>query len=262
MPALSQQMVWTACPICQSARRSVYVSFEQLEFVRCLECTGIYKSRELVGTREAAFYESSYFHRRKSGRDKRFEHRVRKSMRAVAAALEFTKAQSLLDVGCSLGYGIEAGRRLGLVSAGMDVSSYAVSHCRERGLRASVGTMEHMPWKDGEFDIVVMRHVLEHTSTPQEALAEVRRIMTSAGALIIAVPDPAYWKGICFKRRYRYYRPDDLGQQHYVYYSPKSLCHLLTTAGFKVLAGNGSIIKKILALLHVNHEILFTAQKT
>jgi 2-polyprenyl-3-methyl-5-hydroxy-6-metoxy-1,4-benzoquinol methylase len=262
MPDLSQQILWAACPICQSARRSVCVSFEQLEFVRCLECTGIYKSRELVGMREATFYDSSYFHGRKSGRDKRFEHRVRKSMRAVAAALVFTKAQSLLDVGCSLGYGIEAGRRLGLVSAGMDVSQYAVSHCHERGLKAEIGTMEHMPWKDGEFDIVVMRHVLEHTPTPQEALAEVRRIMTSAGALIIAVPDLAYWKGIFFKRRYRYYRPDDLGQQHYVYYSPKSLCHLLTTAGFKVLAQNGSSIKKILALLHVNHEILFIAQKT
>src|SRR4030042_6572476 len=107
MPDLGQQIQWTACPICQSSRRSVYVSFEQLEFVRWLECTGIYKSRELVGIREDTFYESSYFHGRKSGRDKNFEHRVRKSMRTAAMAMEFTKARSLLDIGCSLGYGIE-----------------------------------------------------------------------------------------------------------------------------------------------------------
>jgi Methylase involved in ubiquinone/menaquinone biosynthesis len=261
MPAKSQQIAWTTCPICRSNQRTVYVSFDQLEFVRCPECSAIYKSRELVGIREDTFYESSYFHGRKSGRDKNFEHRVRKSMRTAAMAMEFTKARSLLDIGCSLGYGIEAGRRLGLDSAGMDVSRYAVSHCCERGYRAEVGTMEHMPWKDAEFDIVVMRHVLEHTPTPQEALTEVRRIMASAGALIIAVPDPTYWKGILFRRRYRYYRPDDLGQQHYVYYSPKSLFHLLTAAGFKVLARNVSSSKKILALLHVNHEILFIAQK-
>jgi ubiquinone/menaquinone biosynthesis C-methylase UbiE len=261
MPALNQQTVWTACPVCQSTERTDYVSFEQLAFVRCSRCACIYKSRESIGIRAADYYESSYFHGRKSGRDKRFEHRVHKSMRAVATAMEVTEAKSLLDIGCSFGYGIEAGKRLGLDSAGMDVSQYAVAICKERGLRAEVGTMEQMPWKDGEFDIVVMRHVLEHTPNPREALAEVRRVMASAGVLIIAVPDPSYWKGLLFRKRYRYYRPDDLGQQHYVYYSPKSLTRLLTTSGLRVVPRNMSSLKKILALLHINHEILFIAQK-
>jgi 2-polyprenyl-3-methyl-5-hydroxy-6-metoxy-1,4-benzoquinol methylase len=240
--AASSELVFPVCPVCGSAPRSTYVSFPQLEFVQCSTCLVVYKSREQVGVLAADFYEQSYFHGRKSGREKRFGHRARKAASWVADAVECLdpkvvpsqRGARLLDVGCSLGYVLEGAQRLGLSSAGVDVSAYAVGVCNERGYEARVGTADALPYEAGRFDIVVLKHVLEHTATPRQALCELRRVLTSHGVVLIAVPDVRYWKGRRQRATYRYYRPDDLGAQHFVYYSAATLSRLLSENGFQV----------------------------
>jgi SAM-dependent methyltransferase len=226
---------WTECPVCGSTSSQPYVIFDQVGFVHCDRCPTVFKSFESISIRAPDFYEKAYFHGRRSGRDRRFAHRVRKARRWIASVLEFVDARSLLDIGCSFGYVIEAGKRLGLASAGVDLSAYAVQVCRQRGHRAEVGSLEKLPFSDGEFDAVIMKHVLEHTPTPQTALAEVRRILSPGGAVLIALPNLMYWKGQYRRRDYRYFRPDDLGQQHYVYYTPASLSMLLQRSGLEVV---------------------------
>lgn len=227
---------WSTCPVCGATAQEPFVAFDELAFVRCPACRVVYKSFESPLVRPGDFYEKGYFHGRKSGRDRRFDHRARKAMRWIAAAMQHVEASSVLDVGCSLGYVIEGGKRLGLRSAGMDISEYAVKTCQERGYEARVGTLEHVPFDDGAFDVVVMKHVLEHTPRPQRALAEIRRVLSPKGVVLVAVPDVGYWKGMLLKRTYRYFRPDDLGQQHYVYYSLEPLSRLLRGCGFEVRA--------------------------
>lgn len=222
--------------MCRGSARAPWVDFTELAFERCIECGTVFKTRERADVRPEDFYEQGYFHGRKSGRDRRFEHRVRKAMGQLRGAMEFGQVRSVLDVGCSFGYIIEAGRRLGLSSAGADVSAYAVERCRERGLRAQVGTLDALPFSDGEFDLVILRHVLEHTADPSGALAEVRRVLSPNGLVLIAVPDLRYWKGLLLRRTYRYFRPDDLGQQHYVYYTDQSLPRLLEANGWDLMA--------------------------
>ena len=53
--------------------------------------------------------------------------------------------------------------------------------------------------------------------------------------MLIALPNLLYWKGQYRRRDYRYFRPDDLGQQHYVYYTPASLIMLLQRSGLEVV---------------------------
>lgn len=225
------------CPLCGATARASFVAFEELEFVQCAGCTVVYKAREKAGLLPADFYEQRYFHGRKSGRDQRFRHRSRKAASWIRDALECLPASGaprILDVGCSLGYVIEGARSLGLAGAGVDVSAYAVQVCRDRGYEARVGTVDALPYDAGAFEVVVLKHVLEHTITPRQALAEVRRVLSPHGVALIAVPDVRYWKGAARRRTYRYYRPDDLGAQHHVYYSRQTLARLLETSGFRV----------------------------
>lgn len=227
---------WSHCPVCDCGERFEYVGFSALTFSRCTACSTVYKSKEERGLLPASFYEQGYFQGRKSGRDRRFERRVRKAMGEIADGLNVVKsAHGVLDVGCSLGYVLEAGRRLGLQSAGVDISQHAVKVCRERGLTAEVGTLDALPFADAAFDIVVMKHVLEHTPQPQVALGEVHRVLRPGGAVVIAVPNVDYWKGDKRRTQYRYYRPDDLGAQHYVYYSEDTLRTRLSRSGFEVV---------------------------
>lgn len=180
------------------------------------EALGFVRGAGVRALRADEFYEKDYFHGRKSGRDKRFEHRVRKAMRMINGVRQFGELRSVLDTGCSFGHGVEAGRRLGLDSAGTDISQYAVDVCRSRGLRAEQGTLQKLPFSNAEFDLVMLKHVMEHVPDPAVALAELRRVLRPNGRLLIAVPDLDYWKGHLLRRSYRYFRPDDLGQQHCV----------------------------------------------
>ncbi len=236
-PAERTDARWSQCPVCGSAAQADYVRFDALAFAECGGCQTVYKSFERQALRPEDFYEASYFHGRKSGRDRRFEHRVRKSMRWLSAAAELTAAaKQVLDVGCSFGYVLEAARRLGMTGCGVDVSRYAVKVCQERGYEAHVGTLEQLPVASGRFTLAHLKHVLEHTPTPKAALAEVSRVCESGAALLVAVPNVGYWKGRALRRTYRFFRPDDLGAQHYVYYSARSLCRLLEACGFEVVA--------------------------
>ncbi len=224
---------WTECPVCDSRESTDFVTFEQLRFVRCSNCDTVYKNRETVGLTDHSLYEAAY-HTGK--RNRRWLHRIRKAKRQIRHALRFGKAESLLDIGCSVGYIIAAGNLLGMRASGVDVSTFAVKAAVERGLHARVGSLEHIPYDDAQFGLVVMRHVLEHTATPKQALQEVRRVLSPSGLILVMVPDVKYWKGQWLKKSYRFFRPDDLGRQHAVYYSTLTLRRLLRDCGFRVLA--------------------------
>ncbi len=246
---------WARCPVCGDRPRRAYVDFPALSFVQCEACATVYKSREQRDLLPAGFYEQGYFEGRPSGRDQRFERRVRKAMGEIADALNFTSAQTVLDVGCSLGYVLEAGRRLGLKSVGLDISEHAVTRCRELGFEAEVGTLERLPFSDARFDVVVMKHVLEHTPEPERALEEVCRVLRPGGVVVLAVPNVDYWKGDKRRTTYRYYRPDDLGAQHYVYYSEATLSNRLARSGFEVMVLGKVLPRKRLAEGSVVHRV-------
>lgn len=213
----------------------MYVEFSELTFSECATCGIVFRTREQPNLLPAGFYEQSYFHGRKSGRDRRFEHRVRKAQSWISDCVDGKPdAASLLDVGCSFGYVLEGARRLGLTAAGVDISEYAVERCRALGFDAKVGAVDAIPYPDASFDVVIMKHVLEHTPSPLKALSEAKRVMKPGGQLLIAVPDLDYWKGRWWRKRGRYFVPSELGAQHYVYFHADGLARALSSQGFEV----------------------------
>lgn len=229
------------CAVCQSGHTATHVKYSQLVFRRCLDCGIVFKSFEQAGTMEEDFYEEGYYRHKNNRRLKRFEHRRGKARMLIRNVLRFGPAQSIMDVGCAAGEVIAAGLDLQLQAVGCDISEYAVESCNKRGLPAKVGSMEELPADDGSIDIVVMKHVLEHTPAPQGVLREVRRVLSPTGRLLVAVPDLGYWKAWLWRRRGRYFRPDSLGRQHYIYYKAEDLAALLQQCGFAILSSSKAV---------------------
>jgi hypothetical protein len=48
--------------------------------------------------------------------------------------------------------------------------------------------IHQIPFGEGEFDLIICNHVLEHVAEPQRALAELHRCLTPAGLLIAQTP--------------------------------------------------------------------------
>ena len=111
-----------------------------------------------------------------------------------------------LDVGC--GDGRAAGvwvRDRGATYVGVDISPEATAQAAAIGLDARViDDASRLPFGDGAFDSVVCLEVLEHLFEPQHALREIRRVLKPGGALILTVPNVAYWRRrvdmFCFGR--------------------------------------------------------------
>jgi ubiquinone/menaquinone biosynthesis C-methylase UbiE len=137
-------------------------------------------------------YEEEYFKHNRAKYLERWEHRVRKCMRQLRDCLVVQpQAKTLVDVGCSAGYVLEAGKRLGLSPTGVDISQFAVSLCRERGYPAELGTLSKLPLPSGSTDVVTLKHTLEHVDDPLPSLHEVHRVLRPGGAFLVVVPDAA-----------------------------------------------------------------------
>jgi SAM-dependent methyltransferase len=220
--------------VCAGTSASIYLQFAQFQWLRC-DCGAIYKQENPDATSKGELFgEEGHYGKRYGARH---AHRVAKSRRQILDALNHTQPGPLLDLGCSLGYTLEAARGLGLEAVGADLSPLAVQHCRELGFETAIAPLEALPFADARFQVVTMKHVLEHTAQPRLALVEVRRVLAPGGAVFIAVPDAGYWKARRDPARSRFYRPDAHGgAEHQVYYTPAVLARLAVTAGFKVAA--------------------------
>ena len=77
-----------------------------------------------------------------------------------------------------------------------------------------------------KFDIIIIKHVLEHIKFPQNFLIELREILKPSGYLYIEVPD--------LERSLKFYI-DDFIPDHVSFFSESSLLKLLSQIGFKVV---------------------------
>lgn len=237
-----RRTVRPSCPLCGSSAAATLVDDGDLEWVRC-SCGIVFKRRApatgaadaaSLGDGDAAGFER-YARRRRR--------RVAKSRRQILDALEVAPAGRLLDVGCSLGYAIEAAHSLGLAAVGVDVSPHAIAECRRRGYDARTGTLEALPFADASFEVVVLKHVFEHTSEPRRALAELRRVLVPGGALFLAVPNLEYRRAARRPGRSRFFR-GRAGLEHAVYYTPATLSALVEEEGMRVASVHPRLVHR------------------
>jgi ubiquinone/menaquinone biosynthesis C-methylase UbiE len=102
--------------------------------------------------------------------------------------------QSILDVGCRTGEVLSRlAERDGLSLAGVDLSPEMIGVARQKlGDRADlrVGDAEELPWPNGSFDVVLCLDSFHHYPSPFAALAEMWRVISEGGRLIVA----DFWK--------------------------------------------------------------------
>lgn len=183
--------------------------------------------------------------------ERRRRRRAAKSKRQILDVLNHVSPGPLLDIGCSLGYTLDAAAELGLDAVGVEIDADAVERCRRLGFHVEHAHMNRLPFDDGRFQIVTMKHVLEHTPDPRAALTEVFRVLAPGGGVFIAVPHLRYHKAIRSPETYKYFRfsGDGSGDGHYVYYTPDSLSSMLETLGFEVVKIDPHLIHRRAGML-------------
>lgn len=123
--------------------------------------------------------QSEYFrYLQKRGRGLRLLRRI-----LMSPILRFFQGR-VLDIGAGIGEFLEAYSD----AVGIDINRDCVEYCISKGLNCLQADAYHLPFSADFFDGVLLNNVLEHLDRPEEAFAEIRRVLKHGGRICIEVP--------------------------------------------------------------------------
>ncbi len=212
------------CNVCASAVSRVIVSKDGREVYQCDDCGLAFthpQPESLADQYDAAYFD--LYRRRRTFRLKRGESRL-KRIELIAPP------GRLLDIGCSLGYFVEAAGRRGWPASGLETSQDASAEAREMGLDVRTGVIADVFYPDESLDCVTMWDVLEHVHDPTRHMVEVRRILAPGGLVVIGTPNLGHVLFRIKRERWRHLKP----AEHIFYFSTAGISRLLSNTGFDV----------------------------
>jgi SAM-dependent methyltransferase len=145
----------------------------------------------------------------------------------------------VLEVGCGTGgFLAEIRARYGAEVFGVDRSPAAIEAARRRGISAERGFIDDVASRGETFDVVALRHVLEHVSAPRDLLRTARGLLAERGALLTTVPVTGGWDQRALGESWEGYEIPE----HLWIPTRTALNGMLADAGFSVRSRSYSVV--------------------
>ena len=182
--------------------------------------------------------------------DRRWQPYIEATLNAVLEAVEFQGDEAVLDVPCGTG---ELERRLiekwpDLCITGVDLSTGMLAQAKAKDEANRVRWFEadvaELPLPDQSFDCVICANSFHYFRAPNEALAEMRRVLRPGGRLILVDWCDDYWACKVCSRWLRW-----TDKAFYRTYSLKACVSLAEDASFQIEQGRRFRINWLWGLL-------------
>jgi len=215
---------------------------ENIEYLRCLNCNAGFAAKSLNRLSEVydTFHGTDDYASEKYFDDET-RHVLRLSPRFLKRLGRFKNSGKLLDIGCGRGELIYiAGRTGNWQCMGLDVSKNAAEYAKKHfGLDLIVSEFKPEIFGEERFDVIYMRHLVEHIENPHQFLAQVKKVCAPGAVLAVHLPNDLSWTNSFKRICYRFDINKDFGSLRFPYHpvahNPKSLRLLFESAGFKHL---------------------------
>ena len=212
------------------------------DVVCCDRCGFIYADTAVSQADYDLFYTqfSKYEDRQTStgGGDSPWDaERLRDTAAYVAGFLLDSQAR-ILDIGCANGGLLRALRDFGWGNVcGVDPSAACVMNTRTlHGIEAHIGVLAAIPASLGQFDCVILSHVLEHVPSLPAAVASLGDLVRPGGIVYVETPDATrYVEFVAAPFQ-------DFNTEHINHFSPRCLANLFGAAGWTVRAAGQKVI--------------------
>lgn len=109
---------------------------------------------------------------------------------AILARRYGKSGSRLLEIGSGLGH-LVGQLEDGFDTYAVDVNHWALAQSKPNAPNTPlhVGSAEEIPFADNTFGVIIIKHVVEHLLHPEKAIAELSRVLTSSGVLILSTPN-------------------------------------------------------------------------
>ncbi len=109
---------------------------------------------------------------------------------AILARRYGKRGGRLLEIGSGMGH-LVAQLEDSFETYGMDLNHWAVGQSKAVVDKSALQTAsaEEIPFEDNSFDVVIIKHIVEHLPNPEKAIAEIGRVTAPGGVLILSTPN-------------------------------------------------------------------------
>jgi SAM-dependent methyltransferase len=184
------------CDLCGEASYRIFSKRGRhgapISTVICNGCGLVYTNPRMTDEENAKWYQSGYWgdYKKQQAPDEAFFQRRLPKIREI-----FGQVKPFLKPGVTvLEIGSGVGALLSLIAeeAGVEPHSGHAKFAREsKGLDVRNGLLDDIApnLEKGSFDLVVMNHVLEHTTSPTDTLLTIKSLLKSGGTFVVEVPN-------------------------------------------------------------------------
>jgi len=231
------------CPVCNSTKfnhfltcKDYTVSRQDFNIVSCADCNFKFTNPRPHDEKLGDYYKSEEYisHSNTSkGIISKLYHLVRNYTlgRKVKLVSEYVSRGTILDYGCGTGMFLNACKKNGWETFGMEPDSGARKIASEmslktfpdkNSLKAEIGNKQ--------VDAITLWHVLEHVTDLEETLSFFKTNLKATGVLIIAVPNYTSYDAQYYKQFWAAYDVP----RHLYHFEINTISKLLSPYGFKL----------------------------
>ncbi len=197
------------------------------EFLACTSC-GVIRidpqpTPQMLGDFYQNYYGSSDYSRKQ-------DKKIARALKRLKSIRRHVKGGQFLDVGCNVGFAVEAARRAGFNATGIEIDSKAVDYAKINfpGNEFFATTIEQFG-STHTYDLVYCTEVIEHVTDPVAFAKHLARLTAPGGHLFLTTPDAGHWRVPKPFVSWAEVKP----LEHINWQTRKSLSKLLMDAGFE-----------------------------
>lgn len=222
----------TRCWLC-GGEVSIDPAYSSIPYFRCADCGFLFDAQREIGELHE-IYGDEYFDQYPGGEaydadpaQRSFEGKQR---------LKWLKKRvlggALLEIGAADGSFLAEATIQGFDCIGVEPAPGPAARARDqRGLDVRTGFLETVELPDRRYDAVCAWHVLEHLTTPHEAVRRLRSLTADVGRLFLEIPNIESIQARAQGPGWFHLDPAN----HVAFYSPAQLSRLLEDCGFQLV---------------------------